>query len=321
MTSIFTTSPAAAGYLAELRDQLGDFPEQERDEIVADVESSLLELPDQSDAGLRSRFGTPSAFAEELRAAAGVHRAADEPRPHPSVSLLERADQLAQSRNVAALRGTLSRLAPIGWVARAYLLVAAAALILGTGWSAWHRELPRFANGGTSLAILAAAIIASVALGLRPGRLRRLLLAANVAAVIAVVPVIVHLTQRAATPVVVVQVPAPTAFQPATAIQPGLTSAGRTVTNVYAYTRAGAMLHDVLLYDQTGAPLQITSAVADPDRRILRTASGKPLFNSFPIRYYHPGTARVDQPNAGPTVRIPSILTPPLQPTITTRHR
>lgn len=308
MTSIFTTSPAAAGYLAELRDQLGDFPEQERDEIVADVESSLLELPDQSDAGLRSRFGTPSAFAEELRTAAGVHRAAEEARPLPSVSLLERAHQLAQSREVAALRSVTLRLAPIGWVARAYVLVAAAALILGTGWSAWQRELPRFANGGTSLAILAAAIIASVALGLRPGRLRMLLLAANVAAVIAVAPVIVHLTQRARTPIVVVQVPAPTA------LQPGLTSAGRTVTNVYAYTRAGAMLHDVLLYDQTGTPLQITSAVADPDRRILRTASGKPLFNSFPIRYYHPGTAHVDQPNAGPTVRIPSILTPVLPP-------
>jgi uncharacterized membrane protein len=315
VTSIFTTSPAAAGYLAELRDQLGDFPEQERDEIVADVESSLLELPDQSDADLRSRFGTPSAFAEELRTAAGVHRAAEEPHPRPSVPLLERARQLAQSRNVAALRGSLSRLAPIGWVARAYLLVAAAALVLGTGWSAWHRELPRFANGGTSLAILAAAIIASVALGLHPGRLRMLLLAANVATLLAVVPVIVHLTQRARTPAVVVQLPAPTA------LQPGLTSDGRTVTNLYAYTRTGAMLHDILLYDQTGAPLQISSAVADASRRILRTASGKPLFNSFPIRYYHPGTAHVDQPNAGPTVRIPSILTPPLQPNITTRHR
>jgi hypothetical protein len=314
VTGIFTTSSAAAGYLAELRDQLGDFPEQERDEIVADVESSLLELPDQSDAGLRSRFGTPSAFAEELRVAAGVGRAADEPRPRRSVPLLERARRLAQSRNVATLRGTLSRLAPIGWVARAYLLVAAGALVLGTGWSAWHRELPRFVNGGTSLAILAVAIIASVALGLRPGRLRLFLIAANVAAVLAVVPVIVHLTQRAATPVVLVQVPAPTPFQP------GLTSDGRPVTNVYAYTRSGAMLHDVLLYDQTGAPLPITSVVADPDRRILRTASGKPLFNSFPIRYYRPGTAHVDQPNAGPTVRIPSILTPPLQPNITTPH-
>jgi hypothetical protein len=83
------------------------------------------------------------------------------------------------------------------------------------------------------------------------------------------------------------------------------------VLNIYPYTRAGALLHDVLLYDQNGAPLTVGSPlVADPDRRLLRTPRGVAIFNSFPIRYYDPGTAKVTHPNAGPRIRVPRMLTP-----------
>jgi hypothetical protein len=42
------------------------------------------------------------------------------------------------------------------------------------------------------------------------------------------------------------------------------------------------------------------------------TNGNKPLFNVFPIRYYEPGTRRVERPNAVPYVELPLVLTPPL---------
>ena len=52
-----------------------------------------------------------------------------------------------------------------------------------------------------------------------------------------------------------------------------------------------------------------------PNRRYLVTRRGQRLYNSFPVRYFDPGTSRVAHPNAGPVVRIPNILTPPLTTT------
>jgi hypothetical protein len=36
------------------------------------------------------------------------------------------------------------------------------------------------------------------------------------------------------------------------------------------------------------------------------------VYNSFPVRYYEPGTTRVAHPTAGPSVHVPNVLTPPL---------
>jgi hypothetical protein len=50
----------------------------------------------------------------------------------------------------------------------------------------------------------------------------------------------------------------------------------------------------------------------DPRRRYLVTRRGNRVYNSFPVRYYEPGTLRAAHPNAGPAVRIPNVLTPAL---------
>jgi len=66
----------------------------------------------------------------------------------------------------------------------------------------------------------------------------------------------------------------------------------------------------VLLYDGAGNPIDIGAATSDPNRRLLRTASRySAIFNSYPIRYYDPGTTRVSRPNAGPPVHVP-VLAP-----------
>jgi hypothetical protein len=45
---------------------------------------------------------------------------------------------------------------------------------------------------------------------------------------------------------------------------------------------------------------------------VLSDENGTQLFNSFPIRYFDPGTKTVTQPELGPPVTVPTIVTPPL---------
>ncbi len=91
----------------------------------------------------------------------------------------------------------------------------------------------------------------------------------------------------------------------------GLVFDGTPVANVYPFSRRGRLLHDVLLFDGLGRPLEV-GGTGDPNRRYVETAAGRRLFNVFPIRYYEPGTRRVAKPDAAPRVHIPRIATPPL---------
>ena len=60
------------------------------------------------------------------------------------------------------------------------------------------------------------------------------------------------------------------------------------------------------------APHRHAAGEDDPNRRLLVTAGGHQIFNSFPIRYFEPGTTTVADPHAGPSVAAPELLTPPL---------
>jgi hypothetical protein len=96
-------------------------------------------------------------------------------------------------------------------------------------------------------------------------------------------------------------------------VPPGLYLDGAPVTNIFPYDRSGKPVNDVLLYQQDGQPLRIGSrGEDDPNRRYLVTRRSQRLYNSFPVRYFDPGTSLVAHPNAGPRVQIPEILTPPL---------
>lgn len=64
-----TLSPAKARYLEQVRDQLSDLPEEEREEIVQDLEAHLTELDDSQ---FEAELGDPVAFAAEFRSSAGL---------------------------------------------------------------------------------------------------------------------------------------------------------------------------------------------------------------------------------------------------------
>jgi hypothetical protein len=94
----------------------------------------------------------------------------------------------------------------------------------------------------------------------------------------------------------------------------GLSYDGVAIDNVYPYDRAGRPLYDVRLYDSFGKPLDWGRNFENEDRRMVRDADGATVFNSFPIRYYVPGTKRVANPQAAPPLATPRLTTPPLVP-------
>jgi hypothetical protein len=319
--STLSLSPEAAAYLEALRGELADLQPEERDDLLADVEVSLVEAAAEGES-LEARFGSPARFASELRAAAGLDATESAASPSEKWTTQVRAflARLDSNRRVARLRRGYGEIAPIWWVARALVFASGLVLLeIVGGWSATNRALPAF-GGSTSTALVVAAFAAgSIAAGLYgrrraiPGSLRLLALAANVALLVLAVPVISH-TANATTSVPLTAIEAPQAPPPGPAA--GLNYNGAPVRNIYAYDRKGKPLYDIRLYDQNGRPLNVGegSAGMDPDRRVLETPRGTLLFNSFPIRYFEPGTRTVVHPTASPHKRVQRVATPALKP-------
>jgi HAAS domain-containing protein len=298
VTPTTAVPPEVSEYLAAVRAALDDLPATERDDLLAEVEPSLLDAASETGGNVSARLGPAEDFAAELRTAAGLQvpprRTAPEPR------LLVAARRLARDPRMRELR----RLAPIWWVVRAYLLVAAIALAAGASWSLRYVFIPHLSTAWLGLVAIAAAIALSIWIGLRTPRAMPVVVLGNVVLLGLAIPVLAHFRHRQL-PVQVVTVPI---YQPTQ----GLTLDGAPVTNIYPFSRQRRLLHDVLLYTGSGAPLDIPGAAIDPQRRVLRTTSGKEVLNAYPIRYFDPGTGQVAHPGAAPRITIPRIATPPL---------
>jgi hypothetical protein len=291
-----------AAYLERVRAALADLPPEERDELLADVEASLLDAASDSVVPLAEQLGPPERFAGELRAAAGLAPQAGAPR----------ATEPALQRLVERVRPLLAAgrdLAPVWWALRGYVAVAGLALLIGAGWSTRMPVLPHLAGGRWGdLALVLAAIGLSLWAGRRWGRR---MLPVNLVLAAAALPVFVHLSNPPG-------YEAPYAYyEPYQPPARGLMLGGVNVRNIYAYDRDGTPLYDVRLYTSSGRPLNIGSADPriDPRRRTITTATGTTALNAFPIRYFEKGTRKVAHPSAGPKVRTPRIITPPLRRT------
>ncbi|MEN8235193.1 MAG: hypothetical protein ABFR89_09760, partial [Actinomycetota bacterium] len=80
-----TVAPEILPYLKELRRRLAGLPEEERLELLADLETHLEEVvSEETDGTLADRIGTPVAYADEFAASIGVDDV-----PEPSRSALE----------------------------------------------------------------------------------------------------------------------------------------------------------------------------------------------------------------------------------------
>lgn len=309
-----SSAPSVPGdvekYVAAVRQALADLPSAERDDLLAEVEASLLEATEEGAGPIAARLGAPEEFAAELRAAAGLHELAPPPRRESDLGRRLRAIGVRVSEHpaVTALRRLGRELAPIWWVLRAYLAVGAIAYAAGSSWSLRLPIVPRLGSAKTGLAVIVIAVVVSVWLGLELRRhgspFPRLALIVNAALLLAVIPVVAQLADSSSYNALVARADAPVPGLPL-----GLFYDGGAVENIYPYSRDGRLLHDVFLYDSTGRPIEIRSNRAlDPYRRVVFTSGNRPLFNMFPIRYFEPGTTRVAHPNAAPNVPLPRVL-------------
>jgi len=302
--------PDVDAYLAAVRAALTDLPAAERDDLVAEVEVSLLDAASEG-GPIAARLGPPEEFAAELRSAAGLDTPAvpAEPRDGFAARAWRRASTWWSGERGRAVRRVLVELAPIWWIVRGYVAVAALAMASDASWTSPYPSIPRLGDGQGGLGVVALGIVLSVLLGLatrRRASLRPVSALANAVLLIAALPVAGHVADGAqAQPIVYVETPA--------AAAPGLVLDGVPVDNVYPYTRDGALLHDVQLFDGSGRPLDVRRDVDEPDRRVPASVTGTLLWNVFPIRYFEPGTNVVADPNAAPPLSAPKLKTPSLE--------
>jgi hypothetical protein len=303
-------------YVAAVRRALADLPGAERDDLVVDLEASLLETTEEGAGPISARLGAPEQFAAELRAAAGLHEPAPPVRRESDFGRQLRAaqDRVLAHPAVTALRRLGRELAPIWWVLRAYLAVGAIAWALDYTWSSRLPIVPRFGSAKTGLTAIGVVVVVSVWLGLELRRhgspFPRFSVVVNMALLLAAIPVVAQVMDSSSYDNLVARANAPVPQPP-----PGLLYNGAAVENIYPYSRDGRLLHDVLLYDSTGRALDLPAFHGlDPNRRYV-TIRRRVLFNSFPIRYYEPGTRLVARPNAAPYVKVPPVVTPPLTTT------
>jgi hypothetical protein len=291
-------------YLQAVRDRLADLPAEEREHLLSDVEAALL------DGAGETELGPPERFADELRAAAGLPLPEPAPPAPQRLSPLMRLERRLEAITVPPrVHRLATELAPVWWVLRGYLVVAAIAGATQASWSSNYSFLPILGSPALTLVLLVASVAASVAVGLRRRRPTSLALLVNVALAL-VLPYAIG--QTLGRPVESA-FPDP-AYTEAAVPPPGLSYDGTQLTNVYAFDRNGHLLQDVRLFDQDGHPLDIGDrTVSDPDRRVPVTTTGREVFNAFPIRYFDPGTRRVAHPDAGAPAAPHRIVTKPVR--------
>lgn len=282
-TATATHEERARAFATAVRTSLSDLPTDEVDELTDGLPSDLAER--LADGG---ELGDPEQYAAELRQAAGLPaRRADALPVRRSV---EDRLQSWEARIASWWRATPTRIAvseftlslrPVWWILRALGITA----IVGAVFGWWVLTLPW-------MIVALGAMILSVQWG--RGRwangawgswLRRV---TSVVAVLALLPLAGIVTDR------VVSFANP--VEEESWVQPGLSSNGELVTNIFAYDCAGNPLTEVQLFTQDGRPLHtgdsdagsydgwipLTGDAGEPRRNAAATMSDE--WNVFPLR-------------------------------------
>jgi hypothetical protein len=240
-------------YAREVRAALADVPADRLAELLDDLEDHLVEVAAEGGEPLVVRLGPASAYAAELRLAAGLAEPVVPAAPARAAwrdELVAGADRLRTSRQYAAVREFLPELRPAWWVLRAWAaLVAVDALF--TGGSSF--PVPTFGLSSlVGLVLTGLAVTWSVRRGLRVranpelGHPRVAVAANGVLAVLALVAVFG--AGGAPEPAM--------AWYPEEPATTELTHEdGTPITNIHPYSSTGEPLEGVLLYDQDGRPI------------------------------------------------------------------
>jgi hypothetical protein len=275
-----------AAYVREVRSELADLPIEDVDDLTGGMEADLTELAADCGGDLAGRLGSPSLYAAELRAAAGLsERVAGTGRQrgrlkealtHARASFTMLTEQHPWLRSITAFLVTLR---PAWWVVRGYLWAWPVWMLLGSSRGIRPHSLKEYV-----LALVA--IVVSVQLGRgwmrqRAG-MRLLLVVANTAAVI--LAFMAYGSGEGGSYTVEANSP-----------PPGVSLDGAQVGNIYAYDSDGKRITGVRLFAQDGRPLDADLSIPlDANGNpigldvngnpvgVVRDSSGAPVMNAYP---------------------------------------
>lgn len=279
-------------YVAAVRARLTDLDPDEVDDLTDDLHSHLAEIRGETEEPFVDLIGTPEQFAAELRQSAGLAQATPAGRRWGSVPrAFERIGGTAERwfapilahRWTRATLDFLPELRPAWWVARGYLLAGVLALMTG-GRLATFFLVPSIA--GSTIAgfgVLVAFIVASVRFGRRRHAARWARWVAVITAVLAAWVAVILFDQVSSSYVsygydvepVAVDGPFVDELLPA---------------NIYAVLPDGTPVDQVLLYDETGGPVNLPESGysltldAEYEAESATDESGRPVGNLFPRR-------------------------------------
>jgi hypothetical protein len=262
-------------YVTAVGRHLTDLPDDDRSELLDELRGHATALRlEEPDVDLEVRLGSASAYARELRDAAGLPE-----RGPRTLTLRSRAvkARLRSSRVAPVVTRFVTEMSPLGWALRG---AAIAWLVL-----ALTARLRTPAHGFLVVAVALAAWLAAPRLHrwARPGVRRLVLRAVDVVTVLVIGLLCVqYVTDGTRTPEA-----DSSAALPASAV----VNNGNPVTQIHVVGADGSPL-TVALYDQDGTPLDTQSgydAIACPDDASslpipYRDASGQILTNVYPLR-------------------------------------
>ena len=167
--------PNVAEYLDALRAELSDLAPEERDDLLSEVEPSLLDAAADEDEPIAARLGPAADFAADLRTSAGLPPKPRATTPPHRTGLRATLRALAAQPAVTRSASVLRELAPVWWIARAYVAISALAIVTGdspTDVAEFSRyaEVPRLGSPALGLVVLGLATVASIAAGIAARR-------------------------------------------------------------------------------------------------------------------------------------------------------
>lgn len=314
-------------YVAAVASHLSGLPADERAEMLEDLREHLNEVSRENpDQPLVDAVGTPTAYAKDLLSSAGVTpTASSSPTVFDKVS--NRIEAVFNSLPFASyLRGLVPVLQPFWWVLRAYIASAVALSIFGFVFGAGD-FLP-VPNSVGALILVTVLTIAVLPLSISVNKWdygnggRLLVRAANV--FLGAVLFLALLAGSSSDTQYIYENSGSSVVYSNGGGQCLADSSGRVITNLYAYDPTGALLNSVLLYDQSGRPIDNLCPDQNDQGLELKTeyakdANGAPIYNVFPRVQSEAKTDAVtgntlpDQP-----VVPPAIVTPKVAPVTTT---
>lgn len=234
--------PEVTAYVGLVRLALQDLPVEDVEELTGGLEADLGELAAESEESLLSRLGEPSAYAAELRAAAGlppaatVSAVATASRP----SLAQRSARVGDWwRGVLAERPWLAELRPLWWALRGLVAWGAVSAVLGM--SSWL----------VGLLLVAGSVWVGLSTPGRGSSVRRLVRIGNAVAAVLLVPSLLVLAVGSAGAYVddggyVETVP-----------PEGVVVDGEQVGSFYVYDGQGRRVDGARIFTDTGRPVTI----------------------------------------------------------------